>query len=134
VPGIRDIWDRSHNGLDYWDAIKVAFAAVPRVLGPRKHHKWGLKVSAARLVGGGRVRLRLQRQVATTTSEHKRNDHHRGSTGYEDQNFDGVVRHIVCRAQEDFGGVVPLEFLTTQRKPRWPVDVSTGSACRAAGR
>src|SRR5437868_4028025 len=32
----RDIRDRSHNGLDYPDAIKVVFAAVSCVLGREK--------------------------------------------------------------------------------------------------
>ncbi len=130
----QDTWDRSHNGLDCSDAIKAVFAAVSSVSWPpRKHSEWGLK-AFARLVGGARVRVHRPRQIATIPSDHERDDDHGGSTGYEDQNFDRVVRHVVCRAQEGFGGVVPLEFLTTQRKPRWLVDVSTGSACRAAGR
>jgi hypothetical protein len=96
----RDIRDRSHNGLinrtrsRSFSRLSRAFFAA-RKQSSRKHYQWGLKVSAARLVGGGaRVREHVRRQIATP-SEHKRDDNHGGSTGYEDQNFDGVVRHVV---------------------------------------
>jgi hypothetical protein len=53
--------------------------------------------------------------MMTTTSEHKHDGKHGEDAGQDHRNFDGVRCHVSSSAQEGVRGVIPPEFLTTQR-------------------